>query len=70
VFDVAMLELILASGIEFIGPEEPDSWRRLLVIIKDGLRAQRRRPTPQTAPPLTNEGLDRAMKRSARRARG
>jgi AcrR family transcriptional regulator len=67
VLDVPMIELMLAAAIEFIGGEDPETWRRMLGIVIDGLRAERRGRTPLEAPPLSNEGLERALERSGGR---
>ena len=37
--DVPMLELMLAAGIEFTRETPGESWRRLLGIVIDGLKA-------------------------------
>ena len=68
ILDVPMMDLMLASVIEFTGGSEcSDAWRRMLTIVIDGLRAGRIAPRPLTAPPLRQEELDEAMKRSGGR---
>ena len=64
--DVPMLELILAAGIEFTRETPGESWRRLLGIVIDGLKAGRRAPETLTEPPLHQDELMKAMARSGR----
>ena len=62
--DVPMVELMLASVIEFTGGGDSDAWRRMLGIVIDGMRAGRSAPRQLTAPALRQEELEEAMKRS------
>jgi AcrR family transcriptional regulator len=69
VLDVPMLELMLAGAIEFTSDAKSDSWRRMLGIVIDGLKAGRRSPDELRAEPMGPRELDRAMERSSRAAR-
>lgn len=64
--DVPMIELMLAAAIEFTAGSASESWRRLLTIVVDGMKAPRRHPAAITAPPLSQEELVEAMERSGR----
>jgi len=60
--DVAVLMIAGVGIVEFTTLVDPDSWRRQLSIILDGLRA---RPTgdnaPLTHPPLDTDAIDACM---------
>jgi AcrR family transcriptional regulator len=44
--DVGLMQLMLTAVAEFTGDVAPDSWRRFLTIMLDGLRTSRERPSP------------------------
>jgi AcrR family transcriptional regulator len=64
--DVPLIEFTLAATIEFTAESEGEEWRRILGYIVDGMRAQRRHPTPLAAEPLTLADFDRALERGAK----
>jgi AcrR family transcriptional regulator len=68
VLDVPMLELMLAGAIDFTRDAKPEIWRRMLGIVIDGLRADRRGPTPLGVKPMGPKELDQAMEREGRSA--
>jgi AcrR family transcriptional regulator len=59
--DVPLIEFTLATTIELTARSGGEEWRRILGYIVDGMRAQRRRPTPLEAEPLSVEDLDRGL---------
>ncbi len=65
ILDVPMVELMLAGVIDFTRDGDRDTWRRMLGIVVDGLKAGRRAPEPLQAKPLRPDDLDEAMKRSS-----
>ena len=65
--DVPLIELMLASVIEFTADTAPNAWRRLLTYLVDGLRVSRSEPTPLDAKPLTPKGIVETLSRSGRR---
>jgi AcrR family transcriptional regulator len=58
--DMAVLQLMLTSVMEYAGDTAPDVWRRCLAVVLDGLRAE---PGPRTLPvaALTDDQLDATM---------
>jgi len=60
--DIAVLLVTAVSMLEFTAPIAPDTWRRYLSVILDGLRA---RPgganAPLTEPPLDDDQIDACM---------
>ena len=44
--DIPMLQLMVSLIVRFAGDVSPQLWSRYLTLILDGLRADRRRPTP------------------------
>jgi AcrR family transcriptional regulator len=46
---------------------DPEVWRRILVILLDGLRPDRRRPSPMPTPSLDQHGLTTVMGQLQRR---
>jgi AcrR family transcriptional regulator len=59
--DVPLIEFTLATTIELTAHSEGEEWRRILGYIVDGLRTQRRHPTPLESEPLTIPDLDRGL---------
>jgi AcrR family transcriptional regulator len=59
--DVPLIEFTLATAVELTAHSEGEEWRRILGYIVDGMRTQRRRPTPLESEPLTIPDLDRGL---------
>jgi len=60
--DLFLLQHAISEVADFTRESAPEVWRRLLVISLDGLRPDRRRPTPMPAPPLDAEAMVCAMR--------
>jgi AcrR family transcriptional regulator len=61
VTDLPVLQLMIASTIEFTHPVQPESWRRYVTIVMDGLCQRRDRPTALSEPPLDDDELHQVM---------
>jgi AcrR family transcriptional regulator len=59
--DLALIQFMLGAVIDFTHDVAPETWRRMLAIVLDGLRPRRDAPTPLPAPALDERRLDRAM---------
>jgi AcrR family transcriptional regulator len=59
--DLPLIQVMLGGIVDFTRDVDPDTWRRLLAIIVDGLRA-RDDSTPLTTPALHPGQIDRAMR--------
>jgi AcrR family transcriptional regulator len=59
--DLALIQFMLGAVIDFTHDVAPETWRRILAIVLDGLRPRRDAPTPLPAPALDEPELDRAM---------
>jgi AcrR family transcriptional regulator len=59
--DLALIQLMLGAVIDFTHDVAPETWRRLLAIVLDGLPARRDAPTPLPARALDQGELERAM---------
>lgn len=59
--DVPLIHVMLGGIVDFTRDVDPDTWRRVLAIIVDGLRA-RESLTPLEAPALELDQVDRAMR--------
>ena len=59
--DLALIQFMLGAVIDFTHDVAPETWRRILAIVLDGLRPRRDAPTPLPAPALDERQLDRAM---------
>ena len=60
--DVAVLEIAVQSAAEFTAAAAPDTWRRYLAIVLDGMRARPEDVTePLDRPPLDDEQLYACM---------
>jgi AcrR family transcriptional regulator len=57
--DIAMVFAMLGIAFELHGESSPESWRRYLTILLDGLQATDRPPLP--VPALSNADIDAAM---------
>ena len=65
--DLVLLQHAVGEVATYAREADPDVWRRLLTIVLDGLRPDRRRPSPMPWPPLDDAGLDCAMGSAAPR---
>jgi AcrR family transcriptional regulator len=63
--DVPMLVTMLGAVSDYVGPIDPDLWRRYMVLVFDSLVAGRTTCTPLTNPP-SQEVVDAAMTTSHR----
>lgn len=59
--DIGMITLMLSAAAEFSADVRPDLWRRYLVMLVDGLRADCPAPTPLPGGPLEPDELERAL---------
>ena len=59
--DVPMIQIMLATVMDFTAEVAPETWRRMLGIVLDGLRADGGGPTELSAPALDPDQLSRAM---------
>jgi len=56
--DLSAIIGMVVQIVEKLGDVRPDLWRRYLVLLLDGLRAQRRYASDLGAPPLTDDELE------------
>jgi len=56
--DLALLQKMLAVAGAATAPVQPTVWRRLLMVVLDGLVTDRPAPSTLTEPPLTVDDLD------------
>jgi AcrR family transcriptional regulator len=59
--DLALIQFMLGAVIDFTHDVAPETWRRVLAIVLDGLAARRDGPSPLPAPALDDAQLERAM---------
>ena len=59
--DLAVIQFMLGAVIDFTHDVAPETWRRVLAIVLDGLRPRRDAPTPLPARALDDGELERAM---------
>lgn len=57
--DAAVVFAMLGTAYEMHGPSSPESWRRYLALLLDGMRATDREPLP--VPALSDVDVDAAM---------
>jgi AcrR family transcriptional regulator len=57
--DAAVVFAMLGTAYELHGPSSPESWRRYLALLLDGMRATDRAPLP--VPALSDEDVDAAL---------
>jgi AcrR family transcriptional regulator len=62
VSDLMLLQHAIGESADYTREVAPDAWRRLLSIALDGLRPDRRRPTPMPVPPLSEEQVVCSMR--------
>ncbi len=55
VADLLLLQHAIGEAAEYTREVAPDVWRRIMLIALDGLRPDRRRPSPMPVPPLDDE---------------
>jgi AcrR family transcriptional regulator len=59
--DVPLMAMTLAAVMDYTAGVQPETWRRVLEIMLDGLRVKREAPTPLTVPALDDAELEQAM---------
>jgi AcrR family transcriptional regulator len=59
--DVPMIQMMLATVMDFTADVAPETWRRVLGLVLDGLRASRDEPSELPVPPLDAETFSKAM---------
>src|SRR3954470_15931487 len=59
--DLALIQFMLGAVIDFTHDVAPETWRRMLAIVLDGLRPGRDAASPLPAPALDDPELERAM---------
>jgi AcrR family transcriptional regulator len=67
VHDLLLLQHAVGEVADYTREADPQVWRRMLVIVLDGLRPDRRRPSPMLCPPLDDAGLVCSMANLGRR---
>lgn len=60
--DIPLLQLTLGSLVDATRDTHPDLWRRYFAVVLDGLRTQRRRPTPLPGLDLCVEQVEETMR--------
>lgn len=69
VADLLMLQHAIGEAAEYTREVAPEVWRRIMVIALDGLRPDRRRPSPMLVPPLDDEQVFCSMREWGQRRR-
>jgi AcrR family transcriptional regulator len=67
--DLLLLQHAIGEAADYTHEAAPDVWRRILCIAMDGLRPDRRRPSPMPVPPLDEEQVDCSMREWGERRR-
>jgi AcrR family transcriptional regulator len=67
--DVLLLQHAIGEVADYTHDVAPEAWRRVLCITLDGLRPDRRRPSPMPVPPLDDEQVDCSMREWGQRRR-
>jgi AcrR family transcriptional regulator len=67
--DLLLLQHAIGEAAEYTHEVAPEAWRRILCIALDGLRPDRRRPSPMPVPPLDDEQVDCTMREWGQRRR-
>ena len=62
VSDMMLLQHGIGEVADYTREVAPEVWRRIVLIALDGLRPDRRRPSPMPAPPLDDEQLVCSMR--------
>jgi hypothetical protein len=53
--DLPLLQHAIGEVADYTREVSPEAWRRIMLIALDGLRPDRRRPSPMPVPPLNDE---------------
>ena len=67
VSDLVLLQHAIGEAGEYTREIAPEAWRRVMLIVLDGLRPDRRRPSAMPAPALTDEEIVSSMRDWSRR---
>jgi AcrR family transcriptional regulator len=62
VADLLLLQHAIGEVADYTRDAAPEVWRRTLLIVLDGLRPDRRRPSPMPCPPLDDEQIVCSMR--------
>jgi hypothetical protein len=62
VADLLLLQHAMGEVAEYTREVAPEVWRRVMLIALDGLRPDRRRPSPMPVPPLDEEQVVCSMR--------
>jgi AcrR family transcriptional regulator len=62
VADLLLLQHAIGEVADYTREVDPEAWRRIMVIALDGLRPDRRRPSPMPGPPLDEEQVTCSMR--------
>jgi AcrR family transcriptional regulator len=62
VSDLMLLQHAIGEAAEYTREVAPEAWRRVMLIALDGLRPDRRRPSPMPVPPLDEEQVVCSMR--------
>jgi AcrR family transcriptional regulator len=66
--DMPLVQMAIVGLNDYLGAEAPEAWRRVLVIVLDGLRASRAGPSKLAVPAVEDAQLERSVtRRGARR---
>jgi AcrR family transcriptional regulator len=69
VADLLLLQHAIGEAAEYTRDVAPEVWRRIMLITLDGLRPDRRRPSPMPVPPLDDEQVVCTMREWSLRRR-
>jgi AcrR family transcriptional regulator len=61
--DVPLLYLMLGAIVDYTRDVEPAAWRRIFVLVADGLKTRRTEPSRLPTGPLEDDQVDEAMRR-------
>jgi AcrR family transcriptional regulator len=67
--DVLLLQHAIGEAADYTHDVAPEAWRRIMCIALDGLRPDRRRPSPMPVPPLQEEQVVCTMREWGERRR-
>lgn len=67
VSDLVLLQHAIGEAGEYTREVAPEAWRRVMLIALDGLRPDRRRPSPMPGPAVSDEQVVSAMRDWSRR---
>jgi AcrR family transcriptional regulator len=60
--DIPLIQIMLSTVMDFAADVAPETWRRMLWIVLDGLRTSRAEPSELPAPPVEPARLSKAMR--------